>query len=111
MEIINIKHAIRLTIERHQAVVDGKYEDFDEAKVKMKPDGWRHCCPLCEYAKLNCLRCPWMIFEDRYCKNNLVTNSASSIKRLNSWLQGKRYYSKSFPSYVNNETDINQSTQ
>lgn len=33
----------------YQAVIDGEYENYYDARVAMKPDNWRGDCPLCEY--------------------------------------------------------------
>lgn len=91
MKIKNVIHAIELTIERHQAVLDGEYGDFGTAKRKMMPKGWRTACPLCEYFEYDCFGCPWFVIQEIQCCDGLYElnyyDDTASIKRLNRWLK------------------------
>lgn len=97
MKIKDLKHAIKLTIKRHQAVLDGKYSNYDEAKLKMQPKGWTFSCPLCEYdyrtniSLACCENCPWVTFTGQWCLHPQnafsINDNKRSIKRLRKWLK------------------------
>ena len=90
--IRDMLHAIDLTIERHQAVLDGKYKGYSEAVSDMTPKNWSQHCPLCQYGDeiLNdpsespCGACPWKIYENKLCPSP-HQGDKESILRLNRW--------------------------
>lgn len=92
MKIKNWKHAIKLTLERHQAVIDGKYDNFQEAQRGMSPKDWVSSCPLCEYLwqrdKIKrCMNCLWLKYMHIGCRDVLYNNHPKSIIRLKKWLK------------------------
>ena len=85
------KHAIDLTIERHQYAIDNAMS-YEDAKDKLVPGNWHYTCPLCHFAgmekhRLNsynaCEGCPWMVITQGGCYD--YDNNAASIKRLKRW--------------------------
>ena len=93
-----MKEAIELTLVLHQMVIDGEYGWYSTAK-NMEFGGK---CPLCLYATNNTIRCelcPWHTIQGESlecepCSSSDLLDfhdSEQSIKRLNSWLKGKKY--------------------
>ncbi len=92
MKIKNWIEAIDLTIERHQAVIDGKYKTYGSAKLRMKQNDWSNSCPLCAFNNTQsneCSNCPWKIIEEKECIDSPngfnFNNDKQSIIRLNRW--------------------------
>ena len=89
--------AIQETLDLHQSVLDGEYEDYLDAKEELG------CCPLCEAfgdVSTECKGCPWVtIQEEEYIKGRIpcvdtvydYTDDVQSIARLKSWLEGEPY--------------------
>ncbi len=85
-EIKSEKEAIQLTIDRYQAVIDGKYPNYSSAKTNMQPTDWSNKCPLCEWSK-RCINCPWMEYESKACIGNYKNKiPQENIVRLKRWL-------------------------
>lgn len=79
--------AIDKTISLHMKVIDGKVDDFIDAKLKFNAN----YCPLCLFVIhqnktfRDCGKCPWMEIEGMICDINLYNDSPKSIIRLNRW--------------------------
>jgi len=96
--------AIQETLDLHQSVLDGEYEDYQDAKEDV---GY---CPLCKaFSDLTngCIDCPWVTIQgEEYtiqdaeyddgrcpCVDTVYDydDDVQSIARLKSWLEGEQY--------------------